>query len=55
MITNLIYSKTRRTVNNHIVETKDREVNLYSYNSLYNYLWGYFTANFYIYKNLHIN
>ena len=34
MRTNLIYSKTGRAVNNHVVETKDREVNLYSYNSL---------------------
>jgi hypothetical protein len=34
MITSLVYSKTGRTVKDHIVETKDREVNLYSYNSL---------------------
>lgn len=34
MITQLIYSKTDRAVNNHIVEIKDREINLYSYNSL---------------------
>ena len=34
MIASLVYSKTGRTVKDHIVETKDREVNLYSYNSL---------------------
>lgn len=34
MRTNLIYSKTGRNVNNHIVEIKDKEINLYSYNSL---------------------
>ena len=34
MITQLIYSKTDRPVMNHVVETKDREINLYSYGSL---------------------
>ena len=34
MRANLIYSKTGRNVNNHIVEIKDKEINLYSYNSL---------------------
>lgn len=34
MITNLIYSKTGRSVKDHVVETRDREINLYSYGSL---------------------
>ena len=34
MITQLIYSKTDRPVMNHVVENKDREINLYSYGSL---------------------
>jgi hypothetical protein len=34
MRTNLIYSKTGRASKDHVIETRDREVNLYSYNSL---------------------
>ena len=34
MITQLIYSMTDRPVMNHVVEIKDREINLYSYGSL---------------------